>query len=78
MNVLQGYVQVFRKASGRSLYVLVVLLFVYLINQLDRYALPITAKPMAQELKFGDKSCMLLPNATDKKSNECNNLNVTR
>ncbi len=55
MNVFSGYVQVFRKASPYSIYVLLILLLTYLLNQLCRYALPIVAKEMAQEIHFGDK-----------------------
>ncbi|CAG7718590.1 unnamed protein product [Allacma fusca] len=47
-------------SSSYSLYVLALLLFAYLLNQLDRYTLAIVAKPLAQELHYGDKACMLL------------------
>ena len=42
-----------------SMWVLVLLLLAYLTNQLDRYMLAITAGPMARDIQFGDKSCML-------------------
>lgn len=42
-----------------SCYVLLMLLLAYLLNQLDRYMLSITIKPLSQELKFGDKGCMV-------------------
>ena len=47
-------------ARKYSVYVLFTLLAGYLLNQLDRYALGVTSKPMAQDIKFGDKSCMVL------------------
>ena len=77
MNIFQSYIAVFRKANLRSLYVLIILLFTYLINQLDRYALPIVSKPMAQELHFGEKSCMLGPNVSTSYTKECENRNST-
>ena len=66
MNILLQYVQVFRQASPYSLYVLLLLLVVYMINQLDRYALTIVAMPMAQEIHFGDRSCMPRDNSSFK------------
>ncbi|KAL5011414.1 hypothetical protein ScPMuIL_009965 [Solemya velum] len=42
-----------------SVYVLFILLATYLFNQLDRYMLAITIKPMAQEIHFGDLACMV-------------------
>lgn len=42
-----------------SVYVLVLVLLAYLLNQLDRYMLAITAKPMAQEIRYGDQDCMV-------------------
>ncbi|XP_046379348.2 MFS-type efflux pump MSMEG_3705-like [Haliotis rufescens] len=42
-----------------SMYVLVLVLLAYLLNQLDRYMLAITAKPMAQEIRYGDQACMV-------------------
>ena len=35
------------------------LLFAYLHNQLVRYTLSITAKEVAQDLQYGNKSCMI-------------------
>lgn len=56
MNILLTYVQVFKKASAYSLYVLIVLLIAYMLNQLDRYALSITSIETAQSLKYGVKN----------------------
>ena len=46
-------------ASGYSLYVLLLLLLTYLLNQLDRYMLAVVARPSAQEIHFGDQGCVL-------------------
>jgi hypothetical protein len=74
-NVLLNYLQVFRKASPYSLYVLVVLFFVYMLNQLDRYALSITNIETAQELHYGDRSCM--KTKFNKNDSLCKSLNET-
>jgi hypothetical protein len=63
---------VFKKAKPYSLYVLIVLLLTYMLNQLDRYALSITSVEIAQELKYGDKSCQKLPDITG--ADDCKNL----
>ncbi|XP_070581990.1 MFS-type efflux pump MSMEG_3705-like isoform X2 [Ptychodera flava] len=39
-------------------YVLALLLIAYLLNQLDRYALAIVTQPMAQDIHYGDQSCL--------------------
>lgn len=54
-----------RKVGPYQLYALVLFLVTYLLNQLDRYMLAITIKPMAQELMFGDKGCMIMSNYTE-------------
>ncbi|KAK2143591.1 hypothetical protein LSH36_829g00010 [Paralvinella palmiformis] len=41
-----------------KIYVLFMLLMAYLLNQLDRYMLSIVTKPMAQEIHYGDQSCL--------------------
>jgi hypothetical protein len=76
-NILMNYLLVFRKGSPYSLYVLIVLLLTYMLNQLDRYALSITSVEAAQELKFGDKSCLKLANQTKENGAKCANLNET-
>ncbi|XP_048776691.1 MFS-type efflux pump MSMEG_3705-like isoform X2 [Ostrea edulis] len=48
----------YRTLTPYKLYVLLLLLVTYLLNQLDRYMLAITSKSMAQEIHFGDKACM--------------------
>ncbi|RXM94623.1 Protein spinster-like 1 [Acipenser ruthenus] len=62
----------FCKAGGYPVYVLCILLITYLLNQLDRYILAIVILPLAQEIHFGDKSC--LPNETRQPGPlQCNN-----
>ncbi|XP_067928432.1 MFS-type efflux pump MSMEG_3705-like [Watersipora subatra] len=39
-------------------YVLMLCLTAYLLNQLDRYLLPIMTQPMAQDIHYGDKGCL--------------------
>ncbi|KAK2567009.1 Sphingosine-1-phosphate transporter SPNS2 [Acropora cervicornis] len=53
----QSFMQVF-KAGGYAVYVLLLLLGTYLLNQLDRYALAVSSQPMAHDIKFGDKGCL--------------------
>lgn len=50
-------IKLIREAGIYSIYVLFTLLAAYLLNQLDRYTLAIVAKPMAQDLKYGDRAC---------------------
>ena len=48
-----------RSARPYSLYVLLILMVVYLLNQLDRFVLGIAGKSLSTDLKFGDRSCFL-------------------
>jgi hypothetical protein len=57
-----GMYSLIRKGKVYSLYVLMILLLAYLLNQLDRYTLSSTAKYIGQDLHFGDIDCM--PNLT--------------
>ena len=43
-------------------YVLVMMLVAYLLNQLDRYTLPVVTTHVGAELHYGDKSCRPNPN----------------
>lgn len=52
-------VALLRSAKPYSLYVLVVLMVVYLLNQLDRFVLGIAGKSLAKDLHFGTLSCYL-------------------
>lgn len=75
ISIFQKYAQVFQKAQPYSLYVLFLMLFTYMLNQLDRYTLSITSIDVAQSLKYGDKACMLQKNQSKAFSNNCKSLN---
>lgn len=53
-----GMIQMIRGVSIYSLYVLLALLLAYLLNQLDRYTLPIVTTSAGYDLQYGDRSCM--------------------
>ena len=53
-----GMLKMLKASSLYSLYVLFILLMVYLINQLDRYTLPIVTSSAGYDLQYGDKYCM--------------------
>lgn len=61
-KMIRSYFKVFYQAKPYSLYVLFVLFLTFMLDQLDRYALPITSIQSAQELKYGEKSCIELSN----------------
>ncbi|XP_060069712.1 protein spinster homolog 1-like isoform X2 [Ylistrum balloti] len=42
-----------------KVFVLVLLLLAFLLNQLDRFMLAITNKSIAQDIQYGDKGCMI-------------------
>ena len=52
-----------RRSGVYPLYVLLALLVVYLFNQLDRYTLPIVTTSMGPDLRYGDKTCQVNPDA---------------
>jgi len=60
-----GVYKLITKAGFYPLAVLMFLLFAYLHNQLVRYTLSITAKEVAQDLEYGNKSCMINRDALD-------------
>lgn len=74
MNILRTYVEVFKKASAYSLYVLLIMLLTYMLNQLDRYALSITSIETAQALHYGDMACMKLANVSKDEGLVCKNI----
>ncbi len=53
-----GMVKLIRGSSIYSLYVLLILLMAYLLNQLDRYTLPIVTTQAGYDLNYGDVVCM--------------------
>ena len=65
-----GVLQIVKKGSVYSLYVLFVLLMVYLFNQLDRYTLGIVTSSIGPELRYGDHSCLPMLNVNNSFLNE--------
>jgi len=64
-------------AQPYSLYILVILMVVYLLNQLDRFVLGIASKDLVRDLKFGEKSCFLNTSELDSNlscSTYCNEI----
>ncbi|XP_038637557.1 putative glycerol-3-phosphate transporter 5 isoform X1 [Scyliorhinus canicula] len=51
------------QAGAYPLHVLCCLLLTYLLNQLDRYILAIVIQPLAQDIQFGERSCLPRENA---------------
>ncbi|XP_048587270.1 MFS-type efflux pump MSMEG_3705-like [Nematostella vectensis] len=60
-----------KEAGPYPMYVLLLLLAAYLLNQLDRYILAVTSQPMAQSIKFGDKGCLALNTSYTKYTEFC-------
>ncbi|XP_006820643.1 uncharacterized protein LOC102809729, partial [Saccoglossus kowalevskii] len=50
--------QTIQHARWYAIYVLILLLTAYLLNQLDRYTLAVCTQPMAQDIHYGDQSCL--------------------
>ena len=59
-----GLIQMVRHVKIYALYVLLMMLIAYLLNQLDRYTLPIVTKSAGYDLKYGDIVCMETHNKT--------------
>ena len=53
-----GLLNMVMGSSIYALYVLFALLVAYLLNQLDRYTLPIVTASAGYDLHYGDRSCM--------------------
>jgi hypothetical protein len=77
MGFFENYLLVFKQAKPYSLYVLFVLLVIYMFNQLHRYALSITSIEIAQELKYGDRTCMKFDNTSKADGAACSKANLT-
>ena len=58
-----------KSAGTYPTYVLFILMLVYLVNQMDRYVLAVSSKPMAKDIHFGDRICEL---TNGSKSAACN------
>lgn len=67
-----GLLKLAAGSSVYSLYVLGVLLMVYLLNQLDRYTLPIVTTHAGYDLKYGDQFCMVNRTITQDTLDEFN------
>ena len=59
-----GLVHMVRHVKIYALYVLLMMLIAYLLNQLDRYTLPIVTKSAGYDLHYGDLVCMVTHNKT--------------
>lgn len=59
-----GVISMVRYVKVYALYVLLMMLIAYLLNQLDRYTLPIVTKSAGYDLKYGDLVCMKTHNKT--------------
>ena len=59
-----GFIQMVRHVRIYALYVLLMMLIAYLLNQLDRYTLPIVTTSVGYDLKYGDIVCMKTHNET--------------
>lgn len=56
---LQSVFSLIRAARKYSLYILLILMIVYLLNQLDRFVLGIAGRSLARDLQFGSRSCFV-------------------
>ena len=52
-----GMYQLWKQSGIYSLYVLLALLVAYLLNQLDRYTLPIVTQVVGADLQYGEHDC---------------------
>ena len=59
-----GLINMVRHVKVYALWVLLLMLVAYLLNQLDRYTLPIVTKSAGYDLKYGDVICMKTHNET--------------
>ena len=66
-KTIPGYqmISMIRNVGVYSLYVLFVLLLAYLLNQLDRYTLPIVTSSAGYDLHYGDLVCMKTKSLSD-------------
>ncbi len=62
------------QAGRYSIYVLVLLLCAFLLNQLDRYLLAVTNPSMSRDVGYGDKGCL---NNLSYPDAACNGVNLT-
>lgn len=67
-----GMLMMLRQSGIYSLYVLLAMLVVYLLNQLDRYTLPIVTTSVGADLRYGDKTCQPNPHVNSSELNDAN------
>lgn len=74
-----GVIYMVRNVKLYALYVLLMMLIAYLLNQLDRYTLPIVTKSAGYDLRYGDLVCMETHNKTVLRAIEDNHIlaNIT-
>lgn len=73
-----GVYRMIRGVKPYAHWVLLMMLLVYLINQLDRYTLPIVVTEVGYDLKYGDKICMVNRELNSTEMDEAKRLNLTR
>lgn len=48
-----------RPSKQYAIYILILLTCTYMVNQLDKFSLAVVAKPIAQELRYGNQRCVV-------------------
>lgn len=69
-----GLINMVRNVKIYALWVLLLMLAAYLLNQLDRYTLPILADTLGYDLQYGDIVCMETHNKSVKELFDANNI----
>ncbi len=72
-----GLINMVMGSSFYAMYVLFALLVAYLLNQLDRYTLPIVTTSAGYDLHYGDESCMQNKSLPDSFITAMKNNNLT-
>ena len=67
-----GMLRLARRSGLYSLFVLAVLLVAYLLNQLDRYTLPVVTSSMGPDIGYGDKTCQVNPHVNSSLRHQAN------
>lgn len=67
-----GMLRMLRQSGIYPLYVLLAMLVVYLLNQLDRYTLPIVTTSVGADLRYGDKTCQDNPHVNSTAFKDAN------
>ena len=69
-----GVYRMVRGVKPYALYVLLMMLLVYLLNQLDRYTLPIVTTSVGYDLRYGDQVCMANRHLNSTLAHEAGNI----